>query len=701
MLVPRRFIGAALLLAALAPIHRLLDPVHTGPAGRATRTAAEAAWTVGLFGSFIVVTFAWVCIRMVPRGQVMRRIGMPLHHLLSAGSPGAFAASIGGIAALLATGVALLVHGGAPTSVDEMAQLLHARALAGGRLTLPLEGSEAAWLIQNGIVTLNGWVSIYPPLHTVLLALGFLVGAPWLVGPIGIGVASGATVWSAERLMGAGVGRVGGVLLLVSPFWLLLGGTYLSHATAAAALALVLWTGLRARDGGIGWALATGVSVGAAVATRPWIGLACSLAILLALWLPSTVRSTITPAAFVRRVAAVVVGGLPFAVCIFWWNDRLFGSPFRLGYTAAFGPAHGLGFGVDPWGNRYGPVEALAYTGADLVQLGVRILESPLPIVAVIGGVLLARPLRTGAGVFAAWAAAAVVANAAYWHHGIHMGPRMLFESTPAWIALFVAAASVFAPTSPESAPPARTGQGSVSGDAPNGDREPVSTLQRLAMWSIGLAVVAGLALAPGAARVSSDSNFRVEAPQPPSDDAIVFVHGSWASRIAARLASTGMRRDSIETVLRRNDVCSVDRYARWRSTPGGADPAPHVDTEPRSGSPTSLESRALSPGNLVRVLPGSQPDAACIREARSDRLGVLELELLAWRFPPMPNARIVVARDLGPAGNLPVLHALARPAYLYVDTGSDTGFLLLDYSEGMELLWGGAAGEGAAEDVR
>jgi hypothetical protein len=249
----------------------------------------------------------------------------------------------------------------------------------------------------------------------------------------------------------------------------------------------------------------------------------------------------------------------------------------------------------------------------------------------------------------------------------------MLFESTPAWIALFVAAAATLTPS----------------------HAGPVGVLRRLTIWSVGIAIITGLTLGLDTARESTRSALRVDAPEPPEDNAIVFVHGSWASRIAARLAAAGMRRDSIDTVLRRNDVCAVDRYARWRTAPGKPGAAPPLDMESRSGSPSTLESQALSVGNLVRVLPGFERDAACIREARSDRLGVLELELLAWRFPHIPNAGTVVVRDLGPAANLPILQALAKPAYVYIDTGSDDGVLLLDYSDGMELLWGGAAGEG------
>jgi hypothetical protein len=662
----RRLLGAALLLSAYAPIHRLLDPAATGPAGAATRAAAEAAWTVGISGTLIVVTFAWVCVRMVPRGRLPIRWSETAVRWLTTPTPATFAIGIGVVTASLAGILAIAVHGGSPTSVDEMAQLLHARAIVSGRMTIPFEGPAAAWTIQNGIGVQGGWASIYPPVHTLLLAAGLAGGLAWLVGPVAIGVATAATVSAGERLIGSTPARAVGLLLAVSPFWLLVGSTHLSHATAAAGLALVLYTGVRATRGSLVWAVATGVALGFAIGARPWVGLSSGAAILLVLWWPGTQTEELSAGAQLRRLGAMCLGGLPFAGLLFWWNARLFEHPLQLGYSAAFGPSHGLGFGVDPWGNLYGAVEAMGYTGGDLTMLGLKLFESPIPTLAFIGAVLIVRPLPRGVTVFAAWAAAAVLANAAYWHHGIHMGPRMLIESTPAWIALFAVSGVVIL----------RPGA------------------SRLGAWSLSVAMLAAWALSIGAVRNQMTPG-AVMLPDPPVDTAIVFVHGSWASRIAARLGSDGMRKDSIETALRRNDVCAVDRYTRWRTAGDPAADPPPLDLDPVSGSPASLETRSLSPGNLVRVEPGVVVDASCLREARSDRLGVLELELVAWQGPPLPGVEVVFARDLGPVGNIAVLEAVERPAFVYVDRGSEDEALLLDYAAGMELLWGGAAREG------
>lgn len=667
----RRLAGVALLVAAYAPLHRLLDPTVAGPAAAATRATAENAWALALSGTIIVLALAWVSTRMTTGGATGPRLLDRWGERIAGPDGPAFAAGTGILAGGLAAMVSTVVHRRAPTSVDAMAQLLHARAVAAGRLTVPLDGDAAAWVIQNGVVTEAGWASIYPPLHTLLLAGGLALGSAWLVGPVAIGVATGFTTAAAERLAGRRVGRVAGLLLALSPFWLVLGGTYSSHTTAAAGLALVAYAGVIGRSGGFGAGLLGGVALGIAVTARPWSGLVCGAAILLAVWAPAARRSLPSVPA---RLGGLLAGGAPFALLLLWWNDRLFGSPFRLGYSAAFGPAHGLGLHVDPWGNAYGAREAVGYTGADLLQLAVTLFESPLPALAIIGAVLVIRWPRTDVGPFAAWAVAAVAANALYWHHGIQFGPRMLFESVPAWVVLFTAsAASAFVP-----------------GTHPFVRR------------SVVLAVVAGVALTPAALIRASRTAAPVALPSMDagagmraststgSDPTLILVHGSWASRIASRLAAEGMRRDSIETALRRNDICAVDGYARWRADPGSR-AAPAIDFEPRAGSPSGLIARVLSPGNQVRVDPARPPEPTCVREAHADRLGVLDLELLAWRFPPSSGG-LRVARDLGPAGNLAVLDPGGAEPLVLIDT-PEGGVRLLGYSAGMELLWGGAAG--------
>ena len=245
-----RVAGVLLAVLTLAPLHRLLVPERAGPAGEATRATAEAAWSSTLFGTAFVLAVAVVLARAFG-AEAPRRAGRMVMDRLAAVPDARWPWMTGILALVLSSTLARLVFRGLPTSVDEMTQLAHAAALAGGSPALPLDGSAASWIVQNGIATPVGWASIYAPGHTLLLAAGLALGAAWLVGPLSVGVATGLFAAAVDRVIPErGAGRAASLLLAVSPYWLLLGSTHLSHASAAAWCTAVFYAAARARDGG-------------------------------------------------------------------------------------------------------------------------------------------------------------------------------------------------------------------------------------------------------------------------------------------------------------------------------------------------------------------------------------------------------------------------------------------------------------------
>jgi 4-amino-4-deoxy-L-arabinose transferase-like glycosyltransferase len=272
-------------------------------------------------------------------------------------------------------------------------------------------------------------------MHALLLAAGLRAGAVWLVGPVMLAVTVLFTARAAERLFPAApsIARLGTLFLAVSAFAIAHAGAYMNHTTAAAFATFALYAALRVSEGRPGWAAATGAALGALLATRPLS--AAVVGVVLLFVLAEDVRSK--PGAVAMRLALVALGALPFVVALAAFNAHFFGSATRFGYEAALGPAGGLGFGIDPWGNAFGLAQAVAYTVAELHALSLFLLETPFPVVALIGVALaIAPPLTRGERVVAGLALLPLVANLAYWHHGLFMGPRMLNESAPAWCLL-------------------------------------------------------------------------------------------------------------------------------------------------------------------------------------------------------------------------------------------------------------------------
>lgn len=685
----RILLGTVLLVLTLTPVFRLLDNPETGGPGREALAIAESNLATTWLGMVLVAGCGLVLAILVPRIHLDTALNR-LSRAVSSPGPRAWTAFVSVLATGLALAGALFVFRGHPTLADEMTSLLHARFLAEGRLSGAYPDPAAAWMVPNGILTDAGWVSQYPPLHLLLLALGVRVGAPWLVGPILTGILAGCTALVAHRLLGdrAPTARMGSVLVAVSPFVVLLGGGYLSHVSAAAFAALTLWTALEARDGAWGWSVAAGVSMGLLVTSRPWTGLVLGSAFTLGVWGAAAWKDQGARLGHLpTRLAGAVLGGLPVAVAWGAYNRHFFGRPLRLGYSAAFGESHALGFHVEPWGNLYGPLEALGYTSTDLLALGFHLLETPLSIVpAVAAYLVLARALPRGAGILVAWATLPLAANFFYWHHGAHLGPRMLYEAAPAWILLATLGMAELRGT-PTPDPVTAVG-------APR--RLP--GLSSIVLWSVVASFPAAAYLASLRAasyRWEPDTLQRVTAPEPEGPGrALVFVHGSWKERIAARLQAGGMRLDSLETALRRNDTCTIQRWVSvrlGRDTPeGGPPPAP--DFRPLPGYPAHLAAVEISPGNRIQVDRTDPWTPECEREARADRGGVISLAPLIWQgdLPGAEHGRPVFVRDLGPAENRAVMARYPeRIPYMYLSLDPEGAPELVPYARAETLVWG------------
>lgn len=670
----RVLLGLALIALTVLPVYRVLDPSLTGSAGDHARTRLDVARTLIWAGTALALIPAILAARLVGWRSLRSRLRAAADWI--AALPGfRFATAAAVVATALALWFGLGVLEGKPNLIDAMAQLLHARYLAEGHLSGPAEMGEF-WAFPNSLLTERGWVSQYPPGHPLLLALGLLVGAVWAVGPALLGVAIFFTALTADRLLPErrAVVRLAVLLAATSPFLIAHAGAYMNHTSAAAFTAAAIYFVIRARDGSRAWAVAAGIAASIALATRPLSALVMILGVALVAWGDAALAGR-GLRWFAARSFAALAAALPLVGAHLWHNARFFGAPTRFGYIVAYGESHEMGFGQDPWGNRYGLLEATGYTSADLTLLSINLFETPLPLVAVVGAwLLLDRRLRTGERVLLAWAVLPVVANFFYWHHGIFMGPRMLNEAAPAWALLIGVSVAALVRRVPRSV--------RISG---------LSYSPRTGVTvALLVTLVASLALMAPRRLISYGGEYleslRIEPPRP-DGPSLVFVHGAWMGRVGSRLMAAGMRLDSLETVLRQNTTCSVHLFAQAYEGPAAA--LPPLDFAPRADRlPPSLE---LTPHNEIRVLPGEQLPPDCVREIRADTRGIIEVVPFLWRgdLPGLPGEGPLYVRDLGPERNRAMLrrHRDRRP-YVFLTEAPEAPPVLLPYDRGMRLLW-------------
>jgi 4-amino-4-deoxy-L-arabinose transferase-like glycosyltransferase len=272
-----------------------------------------------------------------------------------------------------------------PHLEDEMAYLWQAKLLASGQLTIsPPEPRRAFW--QPFVVDYTDPVSgessrfgKYTLGWPLLLSLGVLMGAPWLINTLLSGLTVALTYRLGREIFSPSVGAIAAALTAFSPMALLLNATLMGHTAALFTTTLFLyacWRMVRGRRA-FRWGLLAGLALGLTVLNRPLAGLALgipfiawSLARLVATALqPNPARRfalTLAPLMALTAVAGLLTLLIPA------YNGVATGTPSLNLYTLVWSYDR-VGFG-DGYGRNIHTLEKglrqtrwdLSLTGADL-----------------------------------------------------------------------------------------------------------------------------------------------------------------------------------------------------------------------------------------------------------------------------------------------------------------------------------------------
>jgi hypothetical protein len=241
--------------------------------------------------------------------------------------------------------LALTSYQGHPHVPDEVAYLIQAKYFGEGRLTLPLPAVPGAFDVDLMTYEATRWFAPVSPAWPAILAIGAVVGMPWLVNP----VLGGVNVLLAYRLLLAlyprRTARLAVVLLAVSPWNLFMAMNFMPHtATLTCTLAAAVAVARLRRDPRLRWALVGGFFLGLVGLIRPLEGVV--VAVLLGLWSLGARghRLRLLPS------AGLTVAALVTSVIILPYNRHLTGSaatfPINAYVDAQYGPGHNdLGFG--------------------------------------------------------------------------------------------------------------------------------------------------------------------------------------------------------------------------------------------------------------------------------------------------------------------------------------------------------------------
>ncbi|NOZ79853.1 MAG: hypothetical protein GXP48_11885 [Acidobacteria bacterium] len=264
------------------------------------------------------------------------------------------------------------VLGHSPITDDEGVYLLQARIFAHGKLYV--DSPEPREFFDNIFVVNNGHLyGQYPAGHPALLAIGVLLGTPWLIPSLLAAATLPLAFGIGSRLGGEQTGRLAALLLCASPFFILSSSTLLPGPSSLLFVSLAVWCAVRVStgQGGRGTTFLASAAGGMAFLIHPPSVTVFLLPVYLYLLLGPVRRS---PGA-VGNTVALVAGGAVMVAIFLTLNKLQNGGWLVTGYQALWGNKAAelgvrtpFGFGTFLWGIKHTPALGLRNTLVNLLR---------------------------------------------------------------------------------------------------------------------------------------------------------------------------------------------------------------------------------------------------------------------------------------------------------------------------------------------
>lgn len=215
-----------------------------------------------------------------------------------------------------------------PHIADTQAQYAQSKIFASGRIYAELEHPEffsAVYLLSNG----TKYYGMYPPGHSAILALGQLIGMPWIINPLLGALFLVALYYLAREVANQAVARVAVVLVLLSPFVVFMSSEYMNHATALLMTTLFTLCYIRLlKNPDTRYGLLAGLALGYLCITRPQ-----SAAILCLFFVPHAAYMFFTQLRrYAKPLLDIIALTIPFLILFAFYNKATTGHYLQTGY---------------------------------------------------------------------------------------------------------------------------------------------------------------------------------------------------------------------------------------------------------------------------------------------------------------------------------------------------------------------------------
>jgi Dolichyl-phosphate-mannose-protein mannosyltransferase len=268
-----------------------------------------------------------------------------------------------------------LVFERVPHVHDEADYLFQARLFHSGRLYAPSpclkEAFDFPHMINNG-----RWYSQYSPGFPLLLLLGLILGLPWLLNPVLAALSIILLYQLGREVYNRRVGQWAAVLGSVSPWFLVMSSTMMSHTSSlffSTFFLLFLFRSVRRPDVFNG--VLAGIGLGMALLIRPYNAVLMSFPFLIYYAFQFFKEVGIR---WKNSLALILTFSL-FVSILLLYNQLTNGQPFRMGYVVAYGQGVLPGLGRAAYPDLYlTPLRAADNIKEYLIALNSDLFQWPL-----------------------------------------------------------------------------------------------------------------------------------------------------------------------------------------------------------------------------------------------------------------------------------------------------------------------------------
>jgi len=337
--------------------------------------------------------------------------------------------AVGGSAFLLALIFSSVGFQGLPSIRDEVAALFQAGIFARGEVVTEAP-PWSEFMDTSPIISTPSWASMYPPGWAALLAIGKTAGAASVVNPFLTGLLAALMFSLFKRLAGKEAAWLGLLLLLSSPFFVRLSGSYMSHISTLLFLTLCLSIVLvwPERSSSL-WGVAAGLAIGVTLAIRPLAAL-CVAA-------PSLVLSVGKGRTNPRKAMGFwlpFTGGAAIVLsALLLFNELTTGSWAMTGYMARLGEQGSIGFGERAMGDHT-VLLGLFHDAGRFFRLCGQLFGFPFAGAVLVATGVLANRWNSSHKALLLGSFLLCLTSGTYWWYEQWFGPRYLLEGIPALI---------------------------------------------------------------------------------------------------------------------------------------------------------------------------------------------------------------------------------------------------------------------------